>query len=155
MCPHVHGAGGGAPQPTTKFMYKDHEAAQRICFPPTSMVNYEVFHAEDVRLIWCTVMQSNDENASKVLVITWTIDGNTYTTSFDALSGTTYYIYRHPDVETSGSALQTVPTTLTNAAYYVDKRGQDFKVEVMFADAVGTMQMVICTCAYQTLDVTY
>lgn len=129
-----------------KFSYRDHDTSQINPLPPVLNLWYEIFHAQDVRLLWCSLKQWNDEVAAKNLEIRWTVDGIVYFCSQSAVNNTYYYIYRHPDASTGGTAGIEPINIMFNAGYYIDKRGQDFKVEVRITSALGTNQRLMAKC---------
>jgi len=137
-----------------KFHYLDHDSDYVAQIPPVQNVWYEVFHAYDVRLIWCTVFQLNDETAAKNIEVRWTIDGNVYVAPFSLAHNTYEWIFR-----TFERSLDAPPglyhsAIRYNAAYFVDKRGQDFKVEIRITSALGTNQALYCWCVRETLELT-
>ena len=137
-----------------KFHYDDHDTDLVDEDPPVQNTWYEVFHAEDVRLIWCTVWQNNTEAAAKTMEIRWTIDGNVYFNTWALASGTNNWIYRNEYPSTGGTEGLADIASARNAAHYVDKRGKDFKVEVRITEALGTAQRIVCRCVRETEDLT-
>jgi hypothetical protein len=142
--PQASGAGGGA------GAWMDHDAVLKLEAPPVINQWYTVFHDYNVRLIWCTLMQYNDETAVKNLEIRWTIEGTVYFTTVSAVESTEYYIYRNTVPSTGGTDGLGSTTDLRNAAFYVDKRGLDFLVEIRITSALGTNQVIAGTCVYET-----
>lgn len=148
MCPVAH---AGAAK---KYMYQDHDTDVVNEVPPTLNQWYTVFDAEDVRLLWCCITQSNDEAAIKAIEVKWTIDGNDYFVSVNLASADYRFIYRDHVPSTGGTlGLQHTNDTI-NAAYHVDKRGQSFKVDVRIVTALGTNQTLVCHCVRETLEET-
>ena len=137
-----------------KFHYDDHDTDAVDETPPILNNWYEVFHAQDVRLLWCYTRQSNDEAAVKTVEVRWTIDGTVYFGSFAQVSGTAYYTYRWVSLSAAGTSGLLVEAGVSNGAKYVDKRGKDFKVEVRITSALGTNQRLVCYCVRETLDLT-
>lgn len=147
MCPQAAGA-------AVKYVYLDHDTDVRSEVPPILNQWYQVFHAYDVRLLWCTVTQTNDEVAAKNMEVRWTIDGTVYFCTVAAANGTTYYIFRTRLPSTAGTLGLEATVTQLNAVFYVDKRGQDFKVEVRMTSALGTNQTLLAYCVRETLEQT-
>ena len=137
-----------------KFHYLDHDTDVQSLAPPVQNTWYEVFHAYDVRLLWCTVTQANDETAAKDIEVRWTIDGNVYLGIGNCASASPYYVFRRLLPSAGGTAGLIILAGTQNAAYGVDKRGQDFKVEVRITSALGTNQTLICRCVRETLELT-
>ena len=137
-----------------KEWLQDHDSAVVDERPPVQNTWYEVFHDQDVRILWCRIYQKNDEAAAKDVEITWTIDGNVYFVSTSLDDNTWEYVYRSVIPSGGGTAGLTIDTTLRNAAYSIDKRGLDFKVEVRMTSVPGTNQRLECMCVYETLEVT-
>ena len=144
-------AHGGA---SKKYWLMDHDAAAIFENPPEKDTWYEVFHAYDVRLIWCVVLQSNQETNSHNLEVRWTIDGNVYLDQFSAGNNVAYYIFRNYNPSLGGTLGLEADDEPKNAAFYVDKRGLDFKVEVRDTDANDTNQILQASCVYETLEET-
>ena len=122
--------------------------------PPVQNTWYEVFDAEDVRLIWCEIYQTNTENAAKDIEVRWTIDGTVYFISMSLPDITSWFVYRNWIPSTGGTAGLGALAELLNAAYYVDKRGLSFKVEVRMTSVPGTAQLLQCRCVRETLEET-
>lgn len=122
--------------------------------PPTLNQWYPVFDDEDVRHLWCVVIQTNDEAAAKQLQIRWTIDGNVYFLQWNANNNTYYYIYRNFAPSAAGTAGLSSSTSRLNAGDQVDKRGLAYKVEVRQTGAIGTNQTLLCDCVIETLELT-
>ena len=137
-----------------KEWLQDHDSDIVDETPPVQNTWYEVFHAQDVRLLWCCVNQNNDELAAKDVEVRWTIDGNVYLTS-DALDDlTNYFYYRYIFPSLGGTQGLKTQTPEINVARYLDKRGLDFKVEVRMTSVPGTNQRLRCWCVRETLEVT-
>jgi len=137
-----------------KFHYLDHDTDIVSEAPPVQNTWYEVFHAYDVRLSWCEILQTNTETAAKDIQIRWTIDGNVYFVQRSLANNTIEYIHRNRLPSTGGTAGLGYTATEVNANKYTDKRGQDFKVEVRIISALGTAQTLICRCVRETLELT-
>lgn len=137
-----------------KYAYYDHDTDRVNEVPPVQNTWYEVFDAEDVRLIWCIIFQTNDEAANKDVETRWTIDGNIYFYSDNLPNNTLHWVYRSRDPSTAGTAGIIISATAVNAGYYVDKRGQVFKVEVRMTSVPGTNQVLLCDCVRETLEET-
>lgn len=118
--------------------------------PPIQNTWYTMFHDFNVRLIWCTLIQINDETAQHQVEIRWTIDGNVYDLSFLANNNTVYYIYRDPTPSSGGTAGLLQTTSTQNAAFFVDKRGLDFLIEMRLTDVPGTNQAIYAGATYET-----
>lgn len=146
-------AGGSIVEPK-KYMYLDHDTAQVDPSPVVQNEYYEVFDAEDVRLLWCVVEQYNTGAVAKGVGVRWTIDGNVYGDAETLDSDAYYYVYRtFYSIADGGPELAIVDTEL-NAGYTVDKRGHSVKVEVRLISAPGTNQRLQCWCVYETLEET-
>jgi len=137
-----------------KFHYLDHDTDVLEAYPPVQNQWYTVFHAYDVRLLWCYLYQSNDESDPKTLEIRWIIDGNTYYAQIDLEHGTGIYIHRTLDPSALGTAGLWWSATIVSAALETDKRGQDFEVQVRITSALGTDQLLRCYCVRETLELT-
>lgn len=138
----------------TKYAYLDHDTDVVDESPPIQNQWYTVFDAEDVRLLWCWVQQQNGEVASKNVEVRWTIDGNVYFLYVTISDGTEYYIYRNTPPSLGGTDGLLWSDSITNAAFFVDKRGHSFKVEVRMVSAPGTNQQLLCYCVRETLEQT-
>lgn len=137
-----------------KEWLQDHDTDQVLETPPIQNTWYEVFHAEDVRLLFNTMYQTNDEAAAKDIEVRWTIDGNVYFVTTNLANGTLNYIHRRYPPSAGGTSGLGVTAAIFNAAYYIDKRGLDFKVEVRMTSVPGTNQTMRCSCVRETLEVT-
>ena len=137
-----------------KFHYLDHDTAQVNMAPPVQNTWYEVFHAQDVRLLVCHAIQTNTEAAAKNIEVRWTIDGTVYFIGFAFLDATDYFIHRYFQPSAGGTGGLGQSAALRNGCVYTDKRGQDFKVEVRITAALGTAQTLRCDCVYETLELT-
>jgi hypothetical protein len=147
MCPKAAGA-------NVKYAYLDHDTDRQNLAPPVLNQWYTVFHAYDVRLLWCKFVQTNGEAAAKDIEVRWTIDGTPYFGSQTAASATSYLTYRDFNESAAGTLGLSITAAFTNGAFYVDKRGQDFKVEIRIVTALGTAQTLICRCVRETLEPT-
>lgn len=147
MCPKAAGA-------NVKYVYLDHDTDVVNEAPPILNQWYTVFDADDVRLLWCWIRQTNTEAAAKNIEVRWTIDGNVYLVSDPLASGVPDYIFRIPNPSGGGVAGLYYRAPDANACLYVDKRGQRFKVEVRITSALGTAQILTCWCVRETLEVT-
>ena len=137
-----------------KEWLRDHDTDEVLETPPVQNTWYEVFDAEDVRLIWCWIYQSNTENDAKDIEVRWTIDGNVYFVAVALDDATPNYIYRIWTPSGGGTAGLASTATEANAGHYVDKRGLDFKVEIRMTSVPGTNQLLQCRCVRETLEVT-
>jgi len=137
-----------------KFHYLDHDTDERILAPPVLNQWYEIFHAYDVRLLWCILYQTNVEAAAKNLEMRWTIDGTVYFGAIAAADSTVYWGFRDSVPSAGGTAGLGILGAILNSAYFIDKRGQDFKVEVRITSALGTNQTLMCRCVRETLELT-
>ena len=138
----------------TKYAYLDHDTDVVDEMPPILNQWYTVFDAEDVRLLWCIIMQDNDEAAVKNVEVRWTIDGNVYWTFDGVPAATEYYVYRYYGASDGGTDGLLPGLTVRNAGGCVDKRGHSFKVEVRIISALGTLQVLRCYCVRETLEQT-
>lgn len=143
-----------AHQGEVQYHYDDHDTDVVDETPPVQNTWYEVFDAEDVRLLYNSIMQSNDEAAAKTLEVRWTIDGNVYFVSQVAVSGTYYYIFRHIVPSGAGTAGLLSNVADRMGAFYTDKRGKEFKVEVRIISVVGTNQRLLSYGVRETHDQT-
>ena len=146
--PIASGSGG------LKYAYLDRDANVVIAHPPIQNNWYTVFDDDDVRLLWCVILQTNDEQAAKTVQIKWTIDGAVYYLSMSLTHNVLTYIYRNWYSSGGGIAGLSSSATEKNAAFYCDKRGQDFKVGVRITSALGTTQTLDCCCVKETLEQT-
>lgn len=137
-----------------KYHYQDHDPDEVNEAPPVQNTWYPVFDAEDVRLLWCVVTQSNDEVALKDVEVRWTIDGNVYLLTLNAASGTEYNVYKDWLPSAGGTAGLLSIEGICNAGYFVDKRGLAFKVEVRLTGVPGGNQVLICRCVRETVEST-
>ncbi len=137
-----------------KFHYEDHDTDNVALAPPVQNVWNTVFEAEDVRLLWCDIVQSNDETAAKDLEVRWTIDGTEYFVALSLANATFNFIYRNRALSAAGTAGLSATATERNACFNVDKRGLSFKVEVRITSVPGTNQYLDCRCVRETLELT-
>jgi len=137
-----------------KEWLQDHDTDVVNEVPPVQNTWYEVFDAEDVRLLWCHIFQTNDENAAKDIEVRWTIDGNVYFVAVALDDNTVNFIFRNRSPSSVGVAGLTATATESNAALNVDKRGLSFKVEIRMTSLPGTNQLLRCYCVRETLEVT-
>ena len=137
-----------------KYHYQDHDSDQAYETPPVQNTWYEVFDAEDVRLLWCVMFQNNTEVAAKEIEVRWTIDGTVYFLSRSLAADTNEWIYRNRLGSTGGIAGLNYSAAEVNAAFNTDKRGHSFKVEIRMTDAPGTAQVLSCLCVRETLEET-
>jgi hypothetical protein len=138
----------------TKYAYLDHDTDVVNEAPPILNLWYMVFDAEDVRLLWCVVNQINDEHVVKNVAVRWTIDGNVYYNSDTLGDNNPVWVYRSEEPSSGGTSGLYMVTSEQNAAFYVDKRGHSFKVEVRITTAPGTNQTLTCYCVRETLEQT-
>jgi len=122
--------------------------------PPVQNTWYEVFHAYDVRLLWCRFLQVNDEAAVKAIAVRWTIDGQVYFSTVGIVNNTPTYVYRNWLPGAAGTGGLSFDPDKHLAAYYTDKKGKDFKVEIRITDVPGTNQTLVCHCVRETLEET-
>jgi len=137
-----------------KEWLRDHDTDVVDESPPIQNTWYEVFDAEDVRLIWCWIYQSHTEAAAQDVEVRWTIDGTVYLASVSLDDSTANFIYRTNAPSAGGTGGLVAVATLQNAGYHVDKRGLSFKVEVRMTSVPGTAQLLRCRCVRETLEVT-
>ena len=145
---------GGSIAARIKYHYQDHDTDEVSEIPPIQNTWYEVFDAEDVRLLICTVLQTNDEVANADIEIRWTIDGTPYLAAAAFASGTTAFIYRGPAPSTGGTLGLIFEIAGMKGWDSVDKRGHSFKVEVRITSVPGTNQTLTCRCVRETLEET-
>uniref|UniRef100_A0A6M3X856 Uncharacterized protein n=1 Tax=viral metagenome TaxID=1070528 RepID=A0A6M3X856_9ZZZZ len=145
---------GGLVAAGVKYAYEDHDTDEVDPTPPVQNTWYPLFDADDVRLLWHTVFQSNDETAAKDIEIRWTIDGNVYFVAVNLDSGGTVYVYRGRMASGAGTSGLLTIDTATNACFTVDKRGKSFKVEVRITSVVGTNQRLLSRAVRETLEET-
>lgn len=137
-----------------KEWLQDHDADVVDETPPAQNTWYEVFDAEDVRLIWCCVLQNNDETAAKDIEVRWTIDGNVYLGTASVANNTFNWAYRNQYASSGGTTGLNLGAAEFNASKYTDKRGLTFKVEVRITSLPGTNQRLRAWCVRETLEVT-
>jgi len=137
-----------------KYHYMDHDTDQVSLSPPVQNIWNEVFDAEDVRLLWCEVYQSNTETDAKDIEVRWTIDGNVYLVATALDNATVNHIYRGRTPSTGGTAGLNATATERNAGFTVDKRGLSFKVDVRMTGVPGTAQVLQCRCVRETKELT-
>ena len=149
-----HFGEGYPPKDYFKMMWRDHDSDVVNEAPPVQNEWYPVFDAEDVRLIWCVILQDNTEAAAKDVEVRWTIDGTPYLVSVNLAAATPNWVYRFYLPSAGGTAGLDSTVNPQTAGYWVDKRGQSFKVEVRITSALGTNQTLICRCVRETLEQT-
>ena len=137
-----------------KEWLQDHDTDVVDEAPPVQNTWYEVFHAEDVRLLYCAIRQDNTEEDAKDVEIRWTLDDNVYFDTVPLAHGTWEFTYRDQNPSSGGTLGLTTTATMYNAARNIDKRGLDFKVEVRMTSVPGTAQRLRCYCVRETLEVT-
>jgi len=137
-----------------KFWLQDHDTDVVSEAPPVQNTWYEVFNAQDVRLIWCVITQSNGETVVKDIEVRWTIDGNVYFISTSLDNNTANWIFRTRAPSTGGTAGLGATDSTVNASSFVDKRGLSFKVDVRITSVPGTNQTLLCECVRETLELT-
>lgn len=138
----------------TKYAYLDHDTAVQDLTPPVLNQWYTIADEEDVRAIYCKVLQSNDEAAAKDIEFRWTLDGTVYFTSFSLPNTTWYSIMRDYTPSLGGISGIIWAAAAFNAALYADKRAQSFKVEFRITSALGTNQRLLGYFIYETLEQT-
>lgn len=137
-----------------KEWLQDHNTDEVLESPPVQNTWYEVFDAEDVRLIWCEIYQTSTEMAAHDIEVKWTIDGNVYLVAVSLADSTANFIYRDRAPSAVGTAGLTATATEVIAGVNMDKRGLAFKVEVRMTDVPGTAQTLRCRCVRETLEIT-
>ena len=145
---------GGSIAEQVKYHYQDHDTDEVLETPPVQNTWYPVMDREDVRLLACTIYQKNDEAVAKLVEVRWTVDGTVYFTSFALLDDTNYWVWRSHGPSAGGTAGITTGVAQYAAAYYVDKRGQSFKVEIRMTAVPGTNQILRGRCVPETLEAT-
>lgn len=131
-----------------KQFYWQHETAVEFDqAPPVQNTWYTVLDTTaDVRLIFTSISQSNDEVAGKNLQMRWTIDGLTCELAATAVaSGTLYYVRK--DQYTQALKAQ---TTIINSGQYVDIRALSIKIEARTTSVPGTNQRLRAWIVYET-----
>jgi len=137
-----------------KYHYQDHDTDRVNMAPPEQNTWYEVFDADDVRLLWQSIYQSNTEAAAKDVEARWTIDGQVYLGMISLPDSDQSYVYRTEYPSAAGTAGLFIFTDRVNAAWNVDKRGRSFKVEVRMTGLPGAAQTLTSNCVRETLEVT-
>ena len=145
---------GGNIAAQVKYHYEDHNPDYITQVPPVQNTWYEVFDAEDVRLLLCRVKQTNTDAANKDVEVRWTINGNSYLVSLNVPTGETWSVWKNHYLDPAGLAGAEMTASPLNACIYVDKRGHDFKVEVRMTSPPGTAQTMGCWCVRETLEET-
>ena len=146
-------AGGSIVAPV-KYAYEDHDSDRVFEEPPTQDTWYTVFDAEDVRLLWCQILQWNVEAAAKTVHVKFTIDGTVYHGSLSLPHDSDRWVYRDHMESAGGTQGLDFSETALNAAWHADKRGKSFKVTVMMSTLPGTDQTLECQCVRETLEET-
>lgn len=145
---------GGSIAAQIKYAWQDHDPALSSQDPPVQNTWYTIMDAYDVRLLWCHVIQTNDESAAKDVEVRWTIDGTVY---FDADSyehNAGNYIFKNIYDSALGTSGLTLSSGRVNAADDVDKRGLHVKIEMRMTSAPGTNQVLTGRAVYETLEAT-
>jgi len=137
-----------------KFHYDDHDTDLVNEAPPVQNTWYEVFHAYDVRHLYCVIRQVNDEAAAKTVEVRWTIDGNVYLANPALASNQINWVFRNYLPSSGGTGGLANSTAERMAAFYQSKRGKDYKVEIRITAALGTNQTLTCWCVRETEDLT-
>lgn len=137
-----------------KEWLQDHDTDVVDESPPVQNTWYEVFHAEDVRLNWCTIYQESDDVVAKDIEVRWTIDGNVYFVAESLADSSYFYVWREYMPSAGGTAGLTAAVGIRTACYFTDKRGLNFKVEVRMTSVPGINQSLRCYCVRETLEVT-
>lgn len=137
-----------------KYAYEDHDAYVVEETPPIQNQWYTVFDEEDVRHLWCRVYQTNDGAAAKNIEVKWTIDGHVYFGSASVPNDSARWIYRNYLPSAGGTQGLSFNGNAFMAAYYTDKRGHSYKVEVRITSALGVNQLMYCECVIETLEET-
>jgi hypothetical protein len=90
-----------------------------------------------IRGIYLSMKHDNTDNSALTINMRVTIDGVVLTCAVDAAGtdNTAYYFYADP---TADALLST--TTIYNAGYYEDLRGNSLKVEVRMTGVVGAAE---------------
>lgn len=145
---------GGNIAAQIKYAYMDYDTDVVDEEPPVQNTWYEVFDAEDVRLLLVNIRQDNDETDAKTVEMRWTIDGNVYLGTRPLPDTTREYAYRSYQPSTLGTLGITISGTALNAMRNLDKRGHAFKVEVRITDVPGTNQRLRCWAIRETLEET-
>jgi hypothetical protein len=149
--PQASGAGGGA---GAKYSYQDHDTAVVTELPPVQNQWYTLMDDDDVRLLANAIYQKNDEAVAKTLEVRWTCDGTVYLLSFGADDDVQYYISRQKYPSTEVDCLKVSNGEVAPMLEILDKRAQDFLIEVRITSALGTNQDLTAWAVYETLEVT-
>lgn len=137
MSPRAYIGKGGVPQ----FAFVDIDSFHILEEPPLMNEWYTVVDvAYPVRILWHTLRQEHDEAGAKTVAARWTLDGNVYYVSWDALDDTIYWIYRNYLHSLGGSQGLTYTTDEFNGAKYTCKRAHACKIEVSLRTFPGTNQ---------------
>ena len=145
--PQAHGG-------KNKYWLQDHDTDKVELTPPILNQWYTVFDADDVRLLWCWINQTNDEQVTKHIQVRWTIDGTAYFVDVAVGNNNPAWIWRNWLPSTAGTLGLTADANPMNGAALIDKRGLHFKVEVRIVTALGTNQTLTCYCVRETLEPT-
>lgn len=137
-----------------KYMFQDHDTDIKNLIPPVQNQWYTVFDAVDVRHLYCLIGQFNDETDPKDVEIKWTIDGTVYFKDTSLDNESEEYVYRDHFESSGGTAGLSLSSERVMAAYYTDKRGHAYKVEIRMTSALGTNQNFYCLCVRETLEQT-
>ena len=145
---------GGNIAEQVKYAYQDHDTDLISELPPVQNTWYEVFHAQDVRLLYCVIEQTNTDTVAKDVEVRWTIDGNVYFLLRNLPNATLEWVYRDRLESLLGTQGLDNSATELNAVWHSDKRGLDFKVEIRMISVPGTNQTLGCWCVRETLEET-
>lgn len=108
----------------------------------------------NVRLLFFSVRQTNDEQAAKDIEVHWILDGRDYYVTFSALDNTQYYIYANKYRDADNTIALTVTTTEYNCAKYCDKRALTVDLGATLRSATGTNQALSQWVLYERLAYT-
>jgi hypothetical protein len=121
-----------------KFCYEKQPIATLDQAPPVQNTWYTVLDTVKAgRLVYLSMKHDNTDNSALTINMRVTIDGVVLTAAADAAGtdNTAYYFYVDP---TADALLST--TTVFNAGYYEDLRGNSIKVEVRMTGVPGTAE---------------
>ena len=130
-----------------RWCYKKAPIATLDQAPPVQNTWYTVLDTKKyVRLIFLSMKHDNTDASALTINMRVTVDGTVYTAAVDAAGNdnTVYYFYFDPTADALLSS-----TTLYNAGYYEDIRGNSVKVEVRMTGVPGTAEHLYAYVQYE------
>ena len=128
----------------------EHQPLASLSVTPTENTWYTILNTTtNVLLEWVRVHQANDQTAAKSLAVRFTIDGQTYVSSYTSCAHDTRYWCM-----LGANGVVYLKTADVNPAFYMGLRGKSVKVEVQFADTPGTNQVLVGFATYARLKAT-